>query len=289
MKEFRVTNLNSRKLKEVVFLNLCRLMTLSVILILGVLIYHVIHEGIQWLSFDFLDRFPSRKVHRSGIKPALYGSLWIMVMTFCISVPFGIATAIFLEEYAPKNRLFRWVEINIANLAGMPSIVYGLLGLAIFVRFFQLNRSLWAGALTLSLLILPVIIIAARGAIRAVPNTIREGAYAVGARKWHVVLFQVLPSAIPGIMTGVILAISRAIGETAPLIMIGAASYISYVPASPNDAFTVLPLQIYSWAARPQEDFHGIAAAAIIVLLVVLLTMNLGAVLIRQHFQRYKQ
>lgn len=277
-----------RNFKQTAFVNLCRLMTMSVVLILGVLIYHVIHEGIGWLSWDFLDNFPSRRVSRSGIKPALYGSIYIIVLTFFIAVPLGTATAVFLEEYAPKTRLFRWIEINIANLAGMPSIVYGLLGLAIFVRFFKLDRSLWSGAMTLSLLILPIIIIAARGAIRAVPTTIREGAYAVGARKWHVVLYQVLPSALPGILTGVILAISRAIGETAPLIMIGAASYISYIPTSPNDAFTVLPLQIYSWAARPQAEFHNIAAAAILVLLAVLFTLNLGAIIIRQRFQRYK-
>ena len=178
--------------------------------------------------------------------------------------------------------------MNIANLAGMPSIVYGLLGLAIFVRFFGLGRSLMAGSMTLALLILPVIVIAAQEAIRAVPSSLREAAHGMGVHKWRVVMEQVLPASLPGIMTGVILALSRAICESAPLIMIGALSYVAFLPSSPMDSFTVLPVQIFNWASRPQEEFHYIAAAGIIVLLVVLFSMNFLAVFIRQKFQRYR-
>jgi len=185
--------------------------------------------------------------------------------------------------------LIRWMNINISNLAGMPSIVYGLLGLTIFVRFFDLGRSLWAGALTLSLLVLPVIIISSQETIRAVPNDIREAAYALGARRWQVIAGQILPAALPGMMTGLILALSRAIGESAPMIMVGALAYVAFIPEGPSDPFTVLPIQIFNWAGRPQADFHGLAGAGIIVLLLVLFTMNLSAVLIRQRFQRYKR
>jgi len=240
------------------------------------------------LNVEFLNRFPSRFPAKAGIKSALFGSLWLISMTAFISVPVGVATAFYLEEYAPKNKLIRFFQINIANLAGMPSIVYGLLGLTIFVRFFNLDRSLWSGSLTLSLLILPVIIIASCEAIRQVPDSIRFGAFALGARRWQVILGQLLPASLPGIMTGVILALSRAIGESAPLIMVGAFSYIAFIPEGPGDPFTALPIQIFNWAGRPQADFHGIAAAGIIVLLGVLFVMNFVAVMIRQKFQRYK-
>lgn len=256
--------------------------------ILFILLFHVVREGIQWLDLQFLDNFPSRKPERAGIKSALVGSVWLIGLTALISIPLSIASAIYLEEYAPRNKWMRILEINLANLAAMPSILYGLLGLAIFVRYFDLDRSLWSGALTLSLLVLPVIVIAAKGAIRSVPNSIREGAYALGARRWQVVFFQVLPGALPGIMTGVILALSRAMGETAPLIMVGALSYIAFLPEGPSDPFTALPVQIFNWAARPQEDFHGLAAGGIIVLLILLLTLNAGAVFIRHKLQRYK-
>jgi phosphate transport system permease protein len=245
-------------------------------------------EGIEWLDFQFLDSFPSRKPERAGLKSALWGSVWLIGLTAMISVPLSIGSALYLEEYAPQNRWTRIVEINLANLAGMPSILYGLLGLAVFVRYFGLESSLWSGSLTLSLLVLPVVVIAAKGAIRSVPQSIREGAYALGARRWQVVFHHVLPSALPGIMTGVILALSRAMGESAPLIMVGALSYIAFLPEGPSDPFTALPVQIYNWAARPQDDFHGLAAGGIIVLLVLLLTLNAGAVFIRNKLQRYK-
>ncbi|VAX31165.1 Phosphate transport system permease protein PstA (TC 3.A.1.7.1) [hydrothermal vent metagenome] len=277
-----------RKKRETYFLWTCRSVTFLAIFILGVLLFHILSEGLAWLNVEFLTRFPSRFPAKAGLKSALFGSLWLIAMTALIAVPMGIATAFYLEEYASGNKLIRFFQINIANLAGMPSIVYGLLGLTIFVRYFGLDRSLWSGSLTLSLLILPVIIIAAKEAIRAVPDTVRLGAYALGARRWQVILGQLLPASLPGIMTGVILALSRAIGESAPLIMVGAFSYIAFIPEGPSDPFTALPIQIFNWAGRPQADFHGIAAAGIIVLLGVLFIMNFGAVMIRQKFQRYK-
>ncbi len=281
-------NRKQRKLKEQLFIWTCRVATWMAVAILFTLLFHVVREGIEWLDLDFLDSFPSRKPEQAGIKSALWGSVWLIGLTAMISIPLSLGSALYLEEYAPQNRWTRIIEINLANLAGMPSILYGLLGLAVFVRYFGLESSLWSGSLTLSLLVLPVVVIASKGAIRSVPLSIREGAYALGARRWQVVLYQVLPSALPGIMTGIILALSRAMGETAPLIMVGALSYIAFLPESPSDPFTVLPVQIYNWAARPQDDFHGLAAGGIIVLLVLLLTLNAGAVFIRSKLQRYK-
>jgi len=281
-------NRKQRKLKEQLFIWTCRVATWMAVAILFTLLFHVVREGIEWLDLDFLDSFPSRKPEQAGIKSALWGSVWLIGLTAMISIPLSLGSALYLEEYAPQNRWTRIIEINLANLAGMPSILYGLLGLAVFVRYFGLESSLWSGSLTLSLLVLPVVVIAAKGAIRSVPLSIREGAYALGARRWQVVFYQVLPSALPGIMTGIILALSRAMGETAPLIMVGALSYIAFLPEGPSDPFTVLPVQIYNWAARPQDDFHGLAAGGIIVLLVLLLTLNAGAVFIRNKLQRYK-
>lgn len=277
-----------RKRKEQLFLWICRGATLLAVTVLFTLLFHVAHEGIAWLDLQFLDSFPSRKPERAGIKSALWGSIWVIGLTALISIPLSIASALYLEEYAPKSKWMRIVEINLANLAAMPSILYGLLGLAIFVRFFNLESSLWSGSLTLSLLVLPVIVIAAKGAIRSVPQSIREAAYALGARRWQVVFYHVLPSALPGIMTGIILALSRAMGETAPLIMVGALSYIAFLPEGPSDPFTALPVQIFNWASRPQADFHGLAAGGILVLLALLLTLNAGAVFIRHKLQRYK-
>ena len=194
-----------RKLKEQLFIWTCRAATWMAIAILFTLLFHVVREGIEWLDLQFLDSFPSRKPEQAGIKSALWGSVWLIGLTAMISIPLSIGSALYLEEYAPQNRWTRIVEINLANLAGLPSILYGLLGLAIFVRYFGLESSLWSGSLTLSLLVLPVVVIAAKGAIRSVPLSIREGAYALGARRWQVVFYQVLPSALPGIMTGIIL------------------------------------------------------------------------------------
>jgi phosphate transport system permease protein len=259
----------------------CTGVTFLAMAILAILIYQVTSAGAGWLDWQFLTSFPSRFPEKAGIKSAFVGTLWLVSLTALIAIPTAVLAAIYLEEYAPKNKATIFIEINIANLAGVPSIVYGILGLAIFVRFFGLNRSVIAGAMTMSLLILPVIIIASKEAIRAVPSSLRQAAFAVGATRWQVVHAHVLPSAIPGILTGVILALSRAIGETAPLIMIGALTYVAFLPEGPMDEFTALPIQIFNWTARPQEEFHELAAAGIIVLLTILLVMNATAVYIR--------
>jgi len=276
-------NLDRRKKTDYIFRALAKVLTWSSLFVLAILLYHVSITGIDRLSFDFLDRFPSRFPAKAGIKSALHGSIWMLVLVTIISVPIGVATAIYLEEYGKKNRLNRFIEINISNLAGVPSIVYGILGLAIFVRFFQFDRSVLAGSFTMSLLILPVIIISSREAIRAVPTTIRLGAYAVGATKFQTIRHHVLPIAIPGILTGIILSMSRAIGETAPLIMIGALTYVAFVPESVMDPFTTLPIQVFNWASRPQAAFHEVAAAGIIILLIVLLFMNALAIFLRNY------
>jgi len=268
---------------------LCAGMTWAGVAILGVLLFHVTREGLRWIDIQFLTDFPSRFPEKAGIKSALWGTLWLIALTAAFSIPVGIAAAIYLEEYAAKGRISAFIEVNITNLAGVPSIVYGILGLVIFVRCFALGRSVLAGSLTMSLLILPVIIIAAREAIRAVPGSIRQAAYALGATRWQVVRDHVIPSALPGILTGVILALSRAVGETAPLVMIGALTYVAFIPEGPMDGFTALPIQIFNWASRPQKDFHQLAAAGIVVLLAVLLLMNALAVFIRHSAERNRK
>ena len=238
---------------------------------------------------DFLSSFPSRFPERAGILSALAGTLWLISLVAIISIPIGVATAIFIEEFGGKGKLVQFIDINISNLAGVPSIVYGIIGLTIFVRGLALERSLISGALTMSLLILPVIIIASKEAIRTVPVSIRHAAIALGATQWQTVWSHVLPASFPGILTGVILALSRAIGETAPLIMIGALTYVAFVPEGPMDSFTALPIQIFNWVSRPQQEFHELAAAAIIVLLVVLLAMNSLAIFIRYKMEKKLQ
>lgn len=254
------------------------------IIMLFILLANVFATGIKWLSMDFLTNYPSRFPERAGIRSALIGSILIMLLVALISLPLGIGAAIYLEEYAEEGILKKIIEINIANLAGVPSIVYGILGLALFVRSLELGRSLISGALTLSLLILPIIIISAQEAIRAVPKSIKEASYALGATKWQTIRHHVLPYALPGILTGTILALSRAIGETAPLIMIGALTYVAFTPKSIFDPFTVLPIQIFNWVSLPKKEFHELAAAAIIVLLVLLLTMNSIAIWLRNKY-----
>lgn len=256
---------------------------------LTLLLLDVARRGLGVLSWSFFVNYPSRFPEQAGIRSALLGTLWVISLTALFSVPLGIAAAIYLEEYAPRNRLTRLIELNINNLAGVPSIIYGLLGLELFVRWMRLERSILAGALTLSLLILPILITASREALRAVPMSLREAAFALGATRWQVVRHQVLPVAFPGILTGIILALSRAIGETAPLITIGALTFIAFDPRGPLDKFTVLPIQIFNWVSRPQEGFHRLAAGAILVLLVVLLSMNALAIYLRNRLQRRYQ
>lgn len=274
-----------RHLKGRVFAVLCVLATLVGVVALVVLLADVIVDGAGRLSIDFLTRPQSRFAERSGVVVALLGSVWILGLTALFSFPISVGAAIYLEEYAGRNRFTRLIQLNIANLAGVPSIVYGILGLTVFVRALAFDRSVLAGALTLTLLIMPIIIIASQEAIREVPNSIREAAYGLGATRWQVVSQQVLPMAMPGILTGTILALSRAVGETAPLIMVGAVGFIAVAPSGVMDPFTVLPLQIYSWIGRPQEEFHRLAAAGILVLLALLLTMNAAAILLRNRYQ----
>jgi phosphate transport system permease protein len=252
---------------------------------LATLLLQILIEGIPWLSWGFITNYPAPRADEAGLKSAIMGTIWLMGLTAIFTVPVGVGAAVYLEEYAPKNRLTTLIEINISNLAGVPSIVYGLLGLAIFVQFLALDRTLLAGALTLALLILPIVILASREAIRAVPSSHRDAAYALGATQWEVTRRVVLPSAVPGILTGAILAMSRAIGEAAPVLAISALVFITFVPTSPLDRFTVLPIQIFNWTSRPQDDFRGLAAAGIIVLLVILLSMNAVAIYLRNRFQ----
>ena len=249
------------------------------------LLLDIFYDGFSRLSWDFFTSYPSRFPDKAGIKSALVGSFYLMILIIIFSFPLGVGSAIYLEEYAPNNKFTRIIELNIANLAGVPSVIYGILGLQLFIRGLNFERSLLSGALTLTMLILPVIIIASREAIRAVPKALREASLALGASKWQTIQSHVIPGALPGIMTGCILAFSRAIGETAPLITIGALTYIAFLPDSIFSPFTALPIQTYNWISRPQQAFHTNAAAAITVLLVVLLAMNAIAIFLRIRYQ----
>ncbi|MBP7779639.1 MAG: phosphate ABC transporter permease PstA [Acidobacteria bacterium] len=253
---------------------------------LGVLIATVWRDGAGRLDWDFLTSFPSRHAESAGIYHAIVGSLYVITLTAALALPIGVAAATYLEEYGGRSRLARFIELNIANLAAVPSIIYGLLGLGLFVRTMSMGRSVLAGAATLALLALPVVILSTREALRTVPSSIREGSYALGATKWQTIWYQVLPMALPGVLTGLILALSRAIGETAPLITIGALTYIPFAPDSIWSAFTVLPIQIFNWVSRPQAAFKANAAAGILVLLALLLTMNAIAIMLRDRYQQ---
>ncbi|WP_396128194.1 phosphate ABC transporter permease PstA [Exiguobacterium mexicanum] len=254
------------------------------LLVLSTLIYDVVSKGGGWVNLDFLRNFPSRRPEQAGLYPALIGSLWLMVLIVPMVFIVGVGAAIYLEEYAPKNRVTSFIEVNISNLAGVPSIVFGLLGLTIFVRVMELGNSIMAGALTLGLMSLPIVIVASQEALRSVKMELRHASLALGASKWQTTFNVVLPSAIPGIITGIILAVSRAIGETAPLIMVGAATFISTTPSSVFSDFTALPIQIYNWTSRPQAEFQNLAAAGIIVLMTMLIIMNSAAIYIRNKY-----
>jgi phosphate transport system permease protein len=256
------------------------------IAILCIFIGNILIDGLTRIDWDFLTNLPSRRASKAGILTAWTGTAWILVLTAFVAIPLGVAAGIYLQEYGKNNRLGRIIELNIANLAGVPSIIYGLLGLEIFVRIMNLGGSLLAGALTLSLLILPIIIVATREALKAVPNSLREASHGMGATKWQTTWHQVLPAASGGILTGIILALSRAVGETAPLIVIGALAYVPFVADSPLDEFTVLPIQIFNWVSRPQEEFLTNGAAAIIILLLITFVMNGIAVYLRNKWQK---
>jgi phosphate transport system permease protein len=252
---------------------------------LGVLLVYLFIQGVTGISWSFLTSFASRHPDQAGIKAAILGSIYVVTVAGAVSFILGVATAVYLEEYAARSKFARIAKINIANLAGVPSIVYGILGLQIFVHSMHLGKSVLAGGFTLGLLVLPIVIVASGEAVRAVPPSLREAAYGLGATRWQVIWHMVIPQAFPGILTGVILAVSRAIGETAPLIAMGALTFVPFTPDSPLSRFTVLPIQIFNWTSRPQEGFQEAAAAGIIVLLVILLVMNAGAVILRNKFQ----
>ena len=273
--------------------------TLIGLAVLLALVLDILADGLGRLGWQFLTSYPSRRPEEAGILSAWVGTLWIMLLTGLLTIPLGIMAAIYLEEYSRKNWLTNLIEINIANLAGVPSIIYGLLGLGLFVRAMGLDRSVISGAATLAILVMPIVIMSTREALRAIPSSMREASYALGATKWQTISSQVLPAAVPGIMTGIILAMSRAVGETAPLITIGALTYVAFLPTSPVssefpfisiqglfDPFTVLPIQIFNWVSRPQKGFFEDAAGGIIVLLIITFTMNALAIWIRHRYQK---
>jgi phosphate transport system permease protein len=275
-----------RQLMDLAFQGLALLVLCIALVSLGALIVDIWSDGASRLSWNFLTGFPSRRAADAGVWHALTGSVFVILVTGLLAVPIGVAAAIYLEEYGGRSVAARIIEMNITNLAAVPSIIYGLLGLGLFVRALGMGRSVLAGASTLALLVLPVVILSTREALRAVPASIREGSYALGATKWQTVWYQVLPVALPGILTGTILALSRAIGETAPLITIGALTFVAFAPDSIWSPFTVLPIQIFNWVSRPQRDFQVNAAAGILVLLALLLTMNAAAIWLRDRYQK---
>lgn len=256
------------------------------IIVLVILLTNVFIDGAQRIDMDFIKNLPSRRAHRAGIFIPLVDTIYLMILTIILVLPLGIGAAVYLEEYSKKSKFTKIIEINISNLAGVPSVIYGMLGLSIFVNYLGFGRSLISGAMTLSLLVLPIVIIASREAIRAIPGTLREASLALGATQWQTIWHQILPASMPGILTGAILAISRAIGETAPLIVVGAMSYVAFLPEKLTDEFTAMPMQIYNWISRPQADFHENAAAAILVLLFLMLLLNSVAIFLRHKFQR---
>jgi phosphate transport system permease protein len=275
-----------RRFADVAFQVVALVVLLVALASLAALIWDIVADGAGRLSLNFITSFPSRRASQAGIWPALIGSIFIILVTAVLAVPVGVAAAIYLEEYGGRSLGARIIELNITNLAAVPSIIYGLLGLGLFVRMLGMGRSVLAGASTLALLVLPVVILSTREALRAVPGSLREGSYALGATKWQTIWHQVLPVATPGILTGLILALSRAIGETAPLIIAGAVTFATFAPDSIWSPFTVLPIQIFNWVSRPQVDFHANAAAGILVLVLLLLSMNGVAIWLRDRYTK---
>ncbi len=276
------SRLKLNKIWKAIFLFATSLALIALVLLLA----RIISQGTGYLNWNFLNNFGSRFPEKAGIKAALVGSIYLMLVIAPVSMILGVGTAIYLEEYAKKNKLTEFIQMNISNLAGVPSIVFGLLGLTIFVRMLALGKSILAAGFTMSLLILPVIIVAAQEAIRAVPKEQREASYGMGATKWQTITRVVLPSSIPGILTGSILALSRAVGETAPLVVLGIPVILQFLPNGLLSQFTTLPLQIFDWAKRPQEEFQFVAAAGIIILMIFLVIMNSIAIFIRNKFQK---
>ncbi|NUP06524.1 MAG: phosphate ABC transporter permease PstA [Polyangiaceae bacterium] len=271
---------------ERAFRAICLLAILLPLMLLVLLFGGALIEAIPRLSWDFLTSYPSRRAAAAGILPALVGSAGLMLLTAVMAIPVGLGAAIYLEEYAKPGKVTALIELNISNLAGVPSIIYGLLGLEVFVRVLNLGRSLIAGAATLALLLLPMVIMASREALRTVPRSLREACFALGADRWQTLRQVVLPMCMPGVLTGVILSLARAIGETAPLITIGALTYVAFLPDSIDSPFTALPIQIFNWVSRPQPEFHINAAAGIVVLLALMLMMNGAAIWLRTRLRR---
>ena len=287
-----------RKRRASLFYGVCVAAVILALLMLVALLYSVLSEAVAWLNLDgtsiktLLTDIPSSKAVNSGLFPAIIGTLWVMGICVFVSFTAGVSAAIYLEEYSSGSRIAQLIQTNIQNLAAVPSIVYGILGLSIFVTFFVMvapgtdGKNVTAAGLTLALLIMPVVIVSSQEAIRAVPSSIREGGYALGGTRWQVIWRLVLPQAMPGILTGIILAVSRAMGEAAPLVIMGALSFVPFAPASPLDRFTVLPIQIFVWISKPQEEFHHLAAAGIVVLLIMLLGLNAFAIFLRNRLQK---
>lgn len=281
-----IRSMKPRLFRNTFFKYLFLLATGLCLIVLAVLFGRIFIQGLPYLDWQFMNSLPSRKPEVAGIYTALNGTIWLMVVVVPVTMILGVGAAIYLEEYAKKNRFTTFIQVNISNLAGVPSVVYGLLGLTLFVRTFAFGKSVLAAGLTMSLLVLPVIIVSAQEAIRAVPSSFREASYAMGATKWTTILRVVLPASLPGILTGSILALSRAIGETAPLVVLGIPLFLAFLPNSVFDEFTALPMQIYNWTSRPQDEFHALAAAGIIVLLALLIVMNSVAIIIRNKFSK---
>ncbi len=281
-----IRRMKPRLFRNTFFKYLFLLATGLCLIVLAVLFGRIFIQGLPYLDWQFMNSLPSRKPEEAGIYTALIGTIWLMVVVVPVTMILGVGAAIYLEEYAKKNRFTTFIQVNISNLAAVPSVVYGLLGLTLFVRTFAFGKSVLAAGLTMSLLVLPVIIVSSQEAIRAVPSSFREASYAMGATKWTTIFRVVLPASLPGILTGSILALSRAIGETAPLVVLGIPLFLAFVPNSVFDEFTALPMQIYNWTSRPQDEFHALAAAGIIVLLALLIVMNSVAIMIRNKFSK---
>ena len=288
MEKMAIDNLRIRKLKDKIFKYLFFSCIIFCIVFLVLLLFGIIKQGIRWMSFDFLTNFPSKiRPQRAGVYPALLGSLWLVGLVGLITIPVGVGAAIYLEEYSnKKSKLYNFLEVNISNLAGVPAIVYGLLGLALFSRLKGFRGSILAGAVTLSLMVLPVVIVSSREAIKAVPGILREAAYGLGLTRWQMIKAVVLPYASPGIFTGIILSLSRALGDAAPLLVVGAASYVTRIPNGIMSRYTALPIQIYQWSGMPKKEFQELAATGIIVLLVILLSANTLAIVLRNKYQK---
>ncbi len=288
MEKMAIDNLKIRKLKDKVFRYLFFSCIIFCIVFLVLLLFGIIKQGIRWMSFEFLTNFPSKiRPQRAGVYPALLGSLWLVGLVGLMTIPVGVGAAIYLEEYSnKKSKLYNFLEVNISNLAGVPAIVYGLLGLALFSRMKGFRGSILAGAVTLSLMVLPVVIVSSREAIKAVPNILREAAYGLGLTRWQMIKAVVLPYASPGIFTGIILSLSRALGEAAPLLVVGAASYVTRIPNGIMSRYTALPIQIYQWSGMPKKEFQELAATGIIVLLMILLSANTLAIVLRNKYQK---